>query len=77
MKDDYQLEGGAYTYDDADGEEWNDEDAAWDGQPEQENTPEGEAVDATDESTVYLEFLNKEVTEPPPGLASIPLAYAG
>lgn len=55
MKDDYGLDGN-YTYDDDD--EWGDDEAAWTAEEELEE----EVIDAKDESSAYLEFLNEEVS---------------
>lgn len=55
LKDDFQLEGGTYGYEDED-EEWNEDEATWDAEGEVEE----ESGDAKDESTAYLEFLNEE-----------------
>ncbi len=59
LKDDFQFDSGTYGYDESD-DEWDDEEANWNG-PEQEEEP---AADAKDESTAYLEFLNEEVSAP-------------
>ena len=57
LKDDYPLAGSAYDDDEEDDEaEWAGDDTAWTEEAENE-----EEVDAKDESTAYLEFLNEEV----------------
>ncbi|AEO64998.1 uncharacterized protein THITE_2111470 [Thermothielavioides terrestris NRRL 8126] len=55
LKDDFQFDSGNYGYDESD-DEWNDEEANWNG-TENEEEPAGETKD---ESTAYLEFLNEE-----------------
>jgi hypothetical protein len=59
LKDDYQFDSGTYGYDESD-DEWDDEEANWNG-GENEEEPTAEAKD---ESTAYLEFLNEEVSMP-------------
>jgi type I site-specific restriction endonuclease len=64
LKDDFPLDGSAY--DDLDEEEdWAGDDTEWN----EENEPE-EELDAKDESTAYLEFLNEEVSNSYPLLNS-------
>jgi hypothetical protein len=60
LKDDFQFEGGTYGYDESD-DEWDDEEANWNGG---ENEQEQPAAEGKDESTAYLEFLNEEVSMP-------------
>lgn len=59
LKDDFQFDSGTYGYDESD-EEWDDEEANWNG-AENEEEPSAETKD---ESTAYLEFLNEEVSTP-------------
>lgn len=60
MKDDFQFDGGNYGYDETD-DEWDDEEANWNG-GSGETEEEPAAADVKDESTAYLEFLNEEVS---------------
>ncbi|KAL2020505.1 hypothetical protein VTK56DRAFT_8390 [Thermocarpiscus australiensis] len=55
LKDDFQLDGGTYGYGDSE-DEWDDEEADWDGAEEE---PEVN-TEVKDEGTAYLEFLNEE-----------------
>jgi len=57
LKDDFQFDSGTYGYDESD-DEWDDEEANWNG-GEHEEEPTGEGKD---ESTAYLDFLNEEVS---------------
>lgn len=56
LKDDFQYDGGTYGYDESD-DEWDDEEANWNGGEEEEP-----AAETKDESTAYLDFLNEEVS---------------
>ncbi|KAK4143566.1 armadillo-type protein [Dichotomopilus funicola] len=58
LKDDFQFDGGNYGYDETD-DEWDDEEANWNGNSG-ETEEEPAAADVKDESTAYLEFLNEE-----------------
>lgn len=58
LKDDFQFESGTYGYEESD-DEWDDEEANWNGG---ENEEEPAAAENKDESTAYLEFLNEEVS---------------
>ncbi len=74
LKDDFQFDSGTYGYDESD-DEWDDEEANWNGPEQEEQEPAG---DAKDESTAYLEFLNEEVSipveiSPTPHPARLPL----
>lgn len=60
LKDDFQFESGTYGYDESD-DEWDDEEANWNGG---ENEQEQPAAEGKDDSTAYLEFLNEEVSMP-------------
>lgn len=55
MKDDFTLDPGSYDYEDDD--EWDEDDANWNADGDQEEDPS----DVKDESTAYIEFLNEEV----------------
>jgi hypothetical protein len=72
LKDDFQFESGTYGYDESD-DEWDDEEANWNG-TEQEEEP---SADAKDEGTAYLEFLNEEVSMPMDALSSVPRKRLG
>jgi hypothetical protein len=59
LKDDYPLSGSAYgDVDDDEDDEWAGDDTAW----KEDEEPEDE-VDAKDESSAYLEFLNEEAAK--------------
>ena len=57
LRDDFQFSG---SYDYADDEEWAEEEANWNGEPEAAEQTELSA-EVKDESAAYLEFLNEEV----------------
>ncbi|KAJ4298449.1 Nonsense-mediated mRNA decay protein 5 [Collariella sp. IMI 366227] len=58
LKDDFQLDSGNYGYGESD-EEWDDEEANWNGAENEDAV----ATDAKDDSTTYLEFLNEEASK--------------
>ena len=60
LKDDFQLDAGAYGYEDEDEDDWGEDEASWTA----DDDGEEETTDAKDESTAYLEFLNEEVSSP-------------
>lgn len=55
LRDDFHLES---SYDYGEDDEWDEDDANWNGEEEE---LEDEAGDGNDESKAYLEFLNDEV----------------
>ncbi|KAI5867654.1 ARM repeat-containing protein [Durotheca rogersii] len=57
LKEDFAYDSNNYDYEDED--EWADEDTNWNA----EEGAEAEQVDARDESTAYLEFLNEEAAK--------------
>lgn len=62
LRDDFHLE---TTYDYGEEDEWDDNEADWNGEGEENN--EEEPVESKDESKAYLEFLNDEVCDTPTG----------
>lgn len=60
MRDDFHLE---TTYDYGDEDEWDDNEANWNGDEEEEEAKADEALESKDESKAYLEFLNDEVCQ--------------
>lgn len=60
LRDDFQFSG-SYEY--GEDEEWADEEANWNGEPETVEQTEI-ATEVKDESAAYLEFLNEEVSIP-------------
>lgn len=58
LRDDFHLE---TTYDYGDEDEWDDNEANWNGEEEEANEEEG--LESKDESKAYLEFLNDEVRD--------------
>lgn len=59
LRDDFQLDS---TYDYGEDDEWDEEDANWNGE---EEVTQGETAEVKDESKAYLEFLNDEVCGQP------------
>ncbi|KAG5931655.1 hypothetical protein E4U53_001663, partial [Claviceps sorghi] len=57
LRDDFHLEN---SYDYGDEDEWDDNEANWNGDEEEEEANEEEALQSKDESKAYLEFLNDE-----------------
>jgi hypothetical protein len=55
LRDDFHLES---TYDYGEEDEWDDDEANWNAEEEEET---GETSESKDESTAYLNFLNEEV----------------
>jgi importin-7 len=55
LRDDFHLES---TYDYGEEDEWDDDEANWNAEEEEET---GETNESKDESTAYLNFLNEEV----------------
>jgi hypothetical protein len=54
LRDDFHLES---TYDYGEEDEWDDDEANWNAEEEEET---GETAESKDESTAYLNFLNEE-----------------
>ncbi|KAF4512653.1 hypothetical protein G6O67_000006 [Ophiocordyceps sinensis] len=57
LRDDFQLDS---TYDYGEDDEWDEEDANWNGE---EEVTQGETAEVKDESKAYLEFLNDEASK--------------